>query len=106
MPTRFCLKHRNLLLDNNFMYMLDQPAVQPRARAESECNEPGFLSVVVPCFNESEVIELFYRELRPVLDSLKDVVFEIIFVDDGSSDGTLDRLNQIAEGDPTVLIGG
>lgn len=63
-----------------------------------------FLSVVVPCYNESEVLELFYREIRPVLQSLDDLSCELIFADDGSDDDTLDKLNRIAEQDPTVRI--
>ena len=60
------------------------------------------LSVVTPCYNEAEVIDLFYRELRPVLASLDGIDFEIILVDDGSSDDTLARMNRIADGDPAV----
>jgi polyisoprenyl-phosphate glycosyltransferase len=66
--------------------------------------QPSFLSVVAPCYNESEVIGLFYRELRPVLESLENLDFEMIFVDDGSSDDTLDKLNQIADADPAVRV--
>jgi len=62
------------------------------------------LSVITPCYNESEVIGLFYKELRPVLESLNNLDFEILFVDDGSSDDTLDQLNRIAEGDPAVRV--
>lgn len=67
-------------------------------------DQPSLLSVISPCYNESEVIGLFYRELRPVLESLEDLDFEIVFVDDGSSDDTLDQLNKIAESDPTVRV--
>ena len=74
----------------------------------SDENSPGdrrdFLSVVVPCYNESEVIERFYREVRPVLEGLAPLNFELIFVDDGSEDGTLDQLNRIAEKDPAVRV--
>ena len=62
------------------------------------------LSVVTPCYNESEVIRLFYDALRPVLESLPDLDFEIIFVDDGSSDDTLLLLNNIAENDLSVRV--
>ena len=69
-----------------------------------ENGKPRLLSVIAPCYNESEVIELFYGALRPVLESLDDLEFEIVFVDDGSSDDTLDQLNRIASLDSTVRV--
>ncbi|WP_306327984.1 glycosyltransferase family 2 protein [Streptomyces venezuelae] len=53
------------------------------------------LSVVVPCFNEEDVVELFDARMRQVLDALP-VDYEICYVDDGSSDGTLGKLRDIA----------
>ena len=64
----------------------------------------SFLSIVVPCYNESEVIGLFYREIRSVLETVAGLDYELIFVDDGSSDTTLDQLNSIAENDPAVRV--
>jgi glycosyltransferase involved in cell wall biosynthesis len=64
----------------------------------------SLLSVVVPCYNESEVIGIFYRAIRPVLESLADLDHEIVFVDDGSTDDTLAQLNSIAQGDPSVRV--
>src|SRR5687768_6025341 len=62
------------------------------------------LSIVAPFYNESDVAGLFYQELRPVLDSLTDLDVEIVFVDDGSTDDTLDQLNRIADRDPAVRV--
>ena len=62
------------------------------------------LSVISPCYNESEVVELFYAKLKGVLESVEDIEHEIIFVDDGSTDDTLSKLNQIAQGNPAVRI--
>ncbi len=66
--------------------------------------ERRFLSVIAPCYNESEVIGLFYDALKPVLESLDNLDYEILFVDDGSSDDTLDKLNEIAVEDRTVRV--
>jgi dolichol-phosphate mannosyltransferase len=64
----------------------------------------GLLTVVVPCYNESEVVGLFYRELKPALDSLPGLDHEIILVDDGSTDDTLPVLNELARSDPAVRV--
>jgi len=65
---------------------------------------PGLLSVVVPCYDETEVIGLAYRTLKDVLASLEGLEHEIVFVDDGSVDDTLERLNQIMARDPAVRV--
>lgn len=65
---------------------------------------PALLSVVVPCYNESEVIGIFYRTIKPVLETLPDLDYELVFVDDGSVDDTLLQLNQIAATDQRVRV--
>jgi glycosyltransferase involved in cell wall biosynthesis len=62
------------------------------------------LSMVCPCYDEAEVIRSFYDKLRSVLDTIDKLTYEIIFVDDGSSDGTLKILNSLAGEDPRVLV--
>ncbi len=47
------------------------------------------LSIIVPCYNEEKAIPLFYQEIIKVMHKMKQVAFEIIFVDDGSCDDTL-----------------
>ncbi|MFH9299318.1 glycosyltransferase [Streptomyces sp. NPDC017520] len=59
------------------------------------------LSVVVPCFDEAEVIEAFHAALVGVLDPLGDS-FEICYVDDGSRDRTRLLLSALAARDPRV----
>ena len=53
------------------------------------------ISIVVPVFNEEDALPLFYPQLREVLDSL-DKKWEIIFVNDGSSDKTGELIDQLA----------
>ncbi|WP_329124772.1 glycosyltransferase family 2 protein [Streptomyces sp. NBC_01465] len=60
-----------------------------------------YLSVVVPCFNEGEVIDAFHAALISALEPTRET-FEICYVDDGSSDNTLDQLRALAETDPRV----
>ena len=54
-------------------------------------NKTPFISIVVPCYNEAGVIDVFLQEMFAVLERLgRD--FEIVFVNDGSRDNTLDVL--------------
>ncbi len=62
------------------------------------------LCVVAACFNEEAVIERFYQRLKTVLTSLDGVDHRIHVVDDGSTDGTLDRLHEIADRDERVFV--
>lgn len=64
----------------------------------------GSLSVVVPCYNESEVVGLFHDALSGALDGLAPVAAEVVFVDDGSSDDTLAKLNALAARDRRVRV--
>ena len=68
------------------------------------CCARGLISVVIPCFNESTVIQLFYPELKRVFQTLEDFQHEIIFVDDGSTDDTLVQLNRMAQQDSCVRV--
>jgi len=66
--------------------------------------EPGTLDIVVPCFNEEAVIEQTHRRLAQVARGIAAIRTTVIYVDDGSRDGTLGRLRAIAAGDPQVRI--
>lgn len=57
------------------------------------------LSVVIPCFNEVDNIAPCYRE---VVAELGDLDLELLFVDDGSTDGTLREITALAATDPRV----
>lgn len=64
---------------------------------------PNLLSIVVPCFNEDEVIRTTHQALMDVLDRLN-LDIEIVYVDDGSSDRTADLLRQIQAKDSRVQV--
>ena len=56
------------------------------------------LSVVVPCYNEEETIRLFLTESQLVESKMKQgVIFDYIFVNDGSTDKTLEVLRQVSK---------
>ncbi len=60
------------------------------------------ISVVVPCYNEEEVLPLFYQEITRVAGEMPDYAFEFLFVDDGSKDGTMKVVRQLAAQDERV----
>ena len=64
----------------------------------------SLLSVIVPCFNEEESVELFYTELMKNHDFFrgKGVEIEVIYVDDGSKDGTVREIKKLHERDERV----
>lgn len=62
-----------------------------------------YLSVVIPIYNEEETIPELYNQLRPVLSGLERPC-EIIFVDDGSRDGSLGLLQDLHRRDPSVKV--
>ena len=62
---------------------------------------PNFLSVVAPVLNEQDNIVPLFNELRAYLTPLgRD--WEVLFVDDGSTDASLDRIRHLAAGHPQV----
>lgn len=64
------------------------------------------LSIIVPCYNEEEVLPLFYAEITRVMDEMKrtyaELTFELLFIDDGSRDKTLTQLRELATKDQRV----
>jgi dolichol-phosphate mannosyltransferase len=62
------------------------------------------ISVVVPVFNEEEIIGLFYDRTSKVLDGLEAFEWEILFVDDGCKDGSFEKLSALAARDPRVKV--
>lgn len=63
---------------------------------------PVKYSVVVPVFNEEEVLMMSYERLKSVMDKIGD--YELIFVNDGSRDDTLNILKELAKKDKTVKV--
>jgi len=54
------------------------------------------LSVIVPCYNEEESVPIFYKEILKTLNKIgENLEFELIFIDDGSSDKTLEVIKEL-----------
>lgn len=62
----------------------------------------NLLSIVVPCYNEEEAIPYFYDEIIKVKALMKEIDFEIIFVNDGSRDKTLEVIKNYSKKDKMV----
>ena len=64
------------------------------------------ISIVVPCYNEQEVLPLFYTEITKVMQEMmqtySDLEFELLLIDDGSKDDTLKKFRELAQGDSRV----
>jgi dolichol-phosphate mannosyltransferase len=62
------------------------------------------VSLVVPVFNESEVIGVFYERATRALSALEGATYEILFIDDGSRDDSYGQLAGFAARDPHVRV--
>ncbi len=60
------------------------------------------ISIVVPCYNEEESLPIFYKEIDKVSKGMENVDFELLFINDGSSDNTLSILRKLAKEDNRV----
>lgn len=60
------------------------------------------LSLIVPCYNEEEALPIFYAEVDKISALLKNYEVEMLFVDDGSKDKTLDVVKELAKKDERV----
>lgn len=61
------------------------------------------VSVVIPLYNEEENVDELHRSLKPVMDATG-IEYEILYVDDGSTDNTLNLLRKIQSGDSSLTI--
>ena len=74
----------------------------PPPRPSSPVSAPD-LSLVVPLYNEVENLEDLAREIRAALEPTARS-WESIFVDDGSTDGSLELLRRLAAADPSIRV--
>ena len=57
------------------------------------------ISIIVPCYNEEDNIENFYLEISKVLNQNAGYLFEVICIEDGSNDNTLQILKEVVTRD-------
>ena len=62
------------------------------------------ISLVVPFYNEFDAVDAFFVNIVPLLEAIESITFEIVCINDGSTDGTLDKLVQAGERDARVRV--
>lgn len=62
------------------------------------------ITIIIPAYNEEMVIEECYRRIRLNLEKIKNYNYEMIFINDGSKDKTLELLEEIAKNDKNVKV--
>lgn len=60
------------------------------------------ITVIVPCYNEEEALNYYYEEMSRVMTLMKQYDFELLFVNDGSKDQTLQVIKELAEKDERI----
>lgn len=60
------------------------------------------ISIIVPCYNEEESLPIFYKEIDRISKEMNEVIFEFLFINDGSCDRTLEILRNMAKKDDRV----
>lgn len=60
------------------------------------------ITVAVPCYNEEAALEPFFAAVSAVAEQMSDVEFEFLFIDDGSRDKTLEKIQDLAQRDSRV----
>ena len=61
------------------------------------------ISIIVPCYNEQETLTVFYKKLIETLGKMC-YGYELILINDGSDDGTLEVIHRLAEQDNNIIF--
>ena len=57
------------------------------------------ISIIVPAYNEEESLPFLYERLTKLIDSIENYEFEVLFINDGSKDRTLELIKEIRQKD-------
>ncbi|MCS6892516.1 MAG: glycosyltransferase family 2 protein [Rhodovarius sp.] len=82
---------------------MPEPAPTAAAGPVAGASPPPALSVVVPCYNEEEVLPEFHRRLSAVMEGTG-LTWEVVYVNDGSEDRSLDVMLRLRAADPHVAV--
>ena len=70
----------------------------------SESRRPFHVSVLTPCYNEESNVDALYQRINAVFATRPEYTYEHVFIDNASTDGTLDRLRELASRDLRVKV--
>lgn len=76
----------------------------PQQKRTSDAEAPQLISYVLPVYNEAEGIKHFHAELTSTVAERPEFAYEFVYVNDGSADGSLRILQDIAKNDPRVRV--
>lgn len=62
------------------------------------------ISIIIPSYNEGLNVDVFYKMLREVIDKDEDHDYELLYIDDGSRDDTVEKLHRLASNDRAVRV--
>jgi len=99
---RFCRALAEQLAHDQIKPQTESSANYDLGKVAEQISEPE-VSVVIPIYNEAENIPALYERLIAVLNGIK-LNFEIVFVDDGSTDQSIESLNEIGRSDKRVMV--
>jgi glycosyltransferase involved in cell wall biosynthesis len=99
---RFCRALAEQLAHDQIKPQTENSANYDLGKVAEQIFEPE-VSVVIPIYNEAENIPALYERLIAVLNGIK-LNFEIVFVDDGSTDQSIESLNEIGRSDKRVMV--
>ena len=82
-----------------FSMQIEKNTNQNNSENNKQDTKMDVVSIVVPCYNEQESLPYFYKEICEVFKELDGVNWEVVFVDDGSKDRTLEIIREISNKD-------
>lgn len=75
-----------------------------RSTSKARVVRPAAITVIVPCYNEEDNVGILYQKLCDVFAEIADVDFQIMFIDNASSDRTQEKLKDLAGKDRRVKV--
>ncbi|CAM2176852.1 CPS-53 (KpLE1) prophage; bactoprenol glucosyl transferase [Paraburkholderia sacchari] len=82
---------------------MNRPIAEETRRARSAFSNP-LVSIVAPFYNEEDGVEAFFTQIIATMESVESIRFEIVCVNDGSRDATLERLVNVSQRDKRVRV--